>query len=113
MDPQGQIGAAIFIFEPHVIAGNPSLELRDYYSQALLAANRLATEEVQTVLRHLLVRSERRVSAVPGPTIGVDLRIGCCGQRPMSVSPLLGRRSVINRRTQKGVAESNTLAKPR
>jgi len=42
---QGQIGAAIFIFEPHVIAGNPSLELRDCYSQALLAANRLAEAE--------------------------------------------------------------------
>ena len=42
---QGQIGAAIFIFEPHVIAGNPSPELRDYYSQALLAANRLAEAE--------------------------------------------------------------------
>ncbi|MGC2197833.1 MAG: diguanylate cyclase [Terriglobales bacterium] len=42
---QGQVGAAIFIFEPHVIAGNPSLELRDYYSQALLAANRLAEAE--------------------------------------------------------------------
>src|SRR5437660_8003862 len=42
---QGQIGAAIFIFEPHVVAGNPSLELRDYYSQALLAANRLAEAE--------------------------------------------------------------------
>ena len=42
---QGQIGAAIFIFEPHVTAGNPSLELRDYYSQALLAANRLAEAE--------------------------------------------------------------------
>jgi diguanylate cyclase (GGDEF)-like protein len=42
---RGQIGAAIFIFEPHVIAGNPSLELRDFYSQALLAANRLAEAE--------------------------------------------------------------------
>ncbi len=42
---QGQIGAAIFIFEPHVIAGNPSPELRDYYSQALLAANRLSEAE--------------------------------------------------------------------
>ena len=42
---QGQIGAAIFIFEPHVIGGNPSLELRDCYSQALLAANRLSEAE--------------------------------------------------------------------
>lgn len=42
---QGQIGAAIFIFEPHVISGNPSMELRDCYSQALLAANRLTEAE--------------------------------------------------------------------
>jgi diguanylate cyclase (GGDEF)-like protein len=42
---QGQIGAAIFIFEPHVLGGNPSLELRDCYSQALLAANRLSEAE--------------------------------------------------------------------
>jgi diguanylate cyclase (GGDEF)-like protein len=42
---QGQIGAAIFIFEPHVVGGNPSLELRDCYSQALLAANRLSEAE--------------------------------------------------------------------
>jgi diguanylate cyclase (GGDEF)-like protein len=42
---QGQVGAAIFIFEPHVIGGNPSPELRDYYSQALLAANRLSEAE--------------------------------------------------------------------
>jgi len=42
---QGQVGAAIFIFEPHVMAGNPSLELRDSYAHALLAANRLAEAE--------------------------------------------------------------------
>src|SRR5579864_7292621 len=42
---QGQIGAAIFIFEPHVISGNPSLELRDSYAHALLAANRLTEAE--------------------------------------------------------------------
>ncbi len=42
---QGQIGAAIFIFEPHVIGGNPSMEMRDCYSQALLAANRLTEAE--------------------------------------------------------------------
>lgn len=37
---QGEAGAAIFIFEPLVQAGNPSLELRDMYAQALLAAGR-------------------------------------------------------------------------
>jgi diguanylate cyclase (GGDEF)-like protein len=42
---QGQIGAAIFIFEPHVQGGNPSTELRDGYAQALLSANRLAEAE--------------------------------------------------------------------
>jgi len=42
---QGEIGAAIFIFETHVQAGNPSLELRDHYAKALLAANRLIDAE--------------------------------------------------------------------
>jgi diguanylate cyclase (GGDEF)-like protein len=37
---QGEAGAAIFIFEPLVQSGNPSLELRDLYAQALLAAGR-------------------------------------------------------------------------
>src|SRR5437899_7286200 len=42
---QGEIGAAIFIFETHVQAGNPSLELRENYAKALLAANRLIDAE--------------------------------------------------------------------
>ena len=37
---QGEAGAAIFIFEPLVQSGNTSLELRDLYAQALLAAGR-------------------------------------------------------------------------
>ena len=37
---QRQAGAAIFIFEPLVQAGNSSYELRDLYAQALLAAQR-------------------------------------------------------------------------
>ena len=37
---RGEAGAAIFIFEPLVNAGDPSLELRDLYSQALLVAGR-------------------------------------------------------------------------
>lgn len=42
---QGQVGAAIFIFEPHVMAGNAPMEMRDSYAQALLAANRLTEAE--------------------------------------------------------------------
>ncbi len=42
---QGEIGAAIFIFETHVQAGDASLELRDNYAKALLAANRLIDAE--------------------------------------------------------------------
>jgi len=42
---QGQVGAAIFIFEPHVMAGDAPLDLRDSYAQALLAANRLTEAE--------------------------------------------------------------------
>jgi diguanylate cyclase (GGDEF)-like protein len=36
----GQVGAAIFVLEPVVLAGNASMELRDAYASALLAANR-------------------------------------------------------------------------
>jgi diguanylate cyclase (GGDEF)-like protein len=42
---QGQVGAAIFILEPQVNAGNNSPELRDIYGEALLAAGRFAEAE--------------------------------------------------------------------
>ncbi len=59
---QGQIGAAIFIFEPHVIAVNPSPELRDYYSQSLLAANRLA--EAEPLVWQLFEQNPGRIQQV-------------------------------------------------
>ena len=42
---RGEWGAAIFIFEPLVQAGDASLELRDLYAQALLAADRCVDSE--------------------------------------------------------------------
>ena len=42
---RGEAGAAIFIFEPLVHSGDPSLELRDLYAQALLAAERCVDSE--------------------------------------------------------------------
>jgi len=42
---QGEAGAAIFIFEPLVHAGDASLELRDLYAQALLSADRCLESE--------------------------------------------------------------------
>src|SRR5581483_5054467 len=42
---KGEVGAAIFIFEPHVQAGEASLDLRDLYARALVAANRLGEAE--------------------------------------------------------------------
>ena len=42
---QGQVGAAIFILEPQVNAENATLELRDTYSQVLMAAGRYAEAE--------------------------------------------------------------------
>jgi diguanylate cyclase (GGDEF)-like protein len=42
---QGQTGAAIFIIEPQVNAGNPSPVLRDLYGEALLAAGRYGDAE--------------------------------------------------------------------
>jgi diguanylate cyclase (GGDEF)-like protein len=42
---QGEAGAAIFIFEPLIHAGDESPELRDLYAQALLAADRCVESE--------------------------------------------------------------------
>jgi diguanylate cyclase (GGDEF)-like protein len=42
---QGESGAAIFIFEPMVQAGDASLELRDLYAQALVSADRCIESE--------------------------------------------------------------------
>ena len=42
---RGEAGAAIFIFEPLVHSGDASLELRDLYAQALLAADRCVESE--------------------------------------------------------------------
>jgi len=42
---RGEAGAAIFIFEPLVQAGDASLELRDLYAQALLSADRCVESE--------------------------------------------------------------------
>jgi diguanylate cyclase (GGDEF)-like protein len=42
---QGQVGAAIFILEPQANSGQASLELRDTYAEALVAAGRYADAE--------------------------------------------------------------------
>jgi diguanylate cyclase (GGDEF)-like protein len=42
---QGQVGAAIFVLEPHATAVNAAPEMRESYAKALLAANRLADAE--------------------------------------------------------------------
>jgi diguanylate cyclase (GGDEF)-like protein len=42
---RGEAGAAIFIFEPMLQSGDASLELRDLYAQALLAAERCVDVE--------------------------------------------------------------------
>ena len=42
---RGEAGAAIFVFEPLVRAGDESLDLRDLYGQALMAAGRCVESE--------------------------------------------------------------------
>jgi diguanylate cyclase (GGDEF)-like protein len=42
---QGQIGAAIFVLEQHVLAGTATQDMREAYAQALLGANRLVDAE--------------------------------------------------------------------
>jgi diguanylate cyclase (GGDEF)-like protein len=59
---QGEVGAAIFILEPHVQAGSPSLEMRDAYTKALLSANRLV--EAEPLLWQLFEQNPTRVQQV-------------------------------------------------
>jgi diguanylate cyclase (GGDEF)-like protein len=59
---QGEVGAAIFILEQHVQAGSPSLELRDHYTKALVAANRLI--EAEPILWQLFEQNPARVQQV-------------------------------------------------
>src|SRR5260370_38912280 len=55
---RGEAGAAIFIFEPLVHAGDASLDLRDQYAQALLAAWRYV--ESETLSCQLFAKNSRR-----------------------------------------------------
>jgi len=59
---QGQMGAAIFVLEPHVNAGNPSLELRDVYAKALIAANRLT--EAEPLVWQIMEQNPARINEV-------------------------------------------------
>src|SRR5579862_7788004 len=59
---QGQVGAAIFILEPQVIAGKNSPELRDIYGEALLAAGRYA--EAEPLVWQLFEQNPSRLSQV-------------------------------------------------
>jgi diguanylate cyclase (GGDEF)-like protein len=56
---QGQLGAAIFILESQVNAGSASLELRESYAKALLAAGRLT--DAEPVLWQLFEEDTTRV----------------------------------------------------
>lgn len=59
---QGEVGAAIFVLEPHIQTGNPSLEMRDTYAKALLAANRLS--EAEPLVWQLFEQNPSRVHQV-------------------------------------------------
>jgi diguanylate cyclase (GGDEF)-like protein len=59
---QGQVGAAIFILEPQVLAGKNSAELRDIYGEALLAAGRYA--EAEPLVWQLFEQNPNRLSQV-------------------------------------------------
>jgi tetratricopeptide (TPR) repeat protein len=59
---QGQVGAAIFILEPQLNSGQPSVELRDTYGDALLAAGRYA--EAEPLVWQLFEQNPTRVQQV-------------------------------------------------
>jgi len=59
---QGQAGAAIFIFEPQLNAGQATTELRDAYATALMAAGRYA--EAEPLVWQLFEQNPARVQQV-------------------------------------------------
>lgn len=59
---QGQAGAAIFIFEPQLNAGQATTELRDAYATALMAAGRYA--EAEPLVWELFEQNPARVQQV-------------------------------------------------
>jgi diguanylate cyclase (GGDEF)-like protein len=59
---RGEVGAAIFIFEPQVQTGNSSAELREQYAKALLAANRLT--DAEPLVWQLFEQNPTRISQV-------------------------------------------------
>jgi diguanylate cyclase (GGDEF)-like protein len=71
---QGEVGAAIFIFEPQVQSGQASPELRENYAKALLAANRLTEAEplVWQMFEENPARIHQVVSLI-GSLVDVDL----------------------------------------
>jgi diguanylate cyclase (GGDEF)-like protein len=61
---RGEAGAAIFIFEPLVHAGDASLDLRDLYAQALLLADRCL--ECEPLVWSLFEQNPARIHQVVG-----------------------------------------------
>ncbi|MGA7629905.1 MAG: diguanylate cyclase [Terriglobales bacterium] len=61
---RGEAGAAIFIFEPLVHAGDASLDLRDLYAQALLLADRCL--ECEPLIWSLFEQNPARIHQVVG-----------------------------------------------
>ena len=59
---QGQVGAAIFILEPQLNSGQPSVELRDTYGEALVAAGRYG--EAEPLVWQLFEQNPTRVQQV-------------------------------------------------
>jgi diguanylate cyclase (GGDEF)-like protein len=64
---KGEVGAAIFIFEPHIHSGEASTELRELYARALLDANRLT--EAEPIVWQLFEQNPTRIHQVMS-TIG-------------------------------------------
>ncbi len=59
---QGQVGAAIFVLEPQVIAGRNSVPLREVYAEALMAVGRFA--EAEPVMWQLFEENPTRLTQV-------------------------------------------------
>jgi len=67
---------------------------------------------VLELVGRLFVGHERRLRAVPGAAIRVDLLIGSVRQRPVDLAPLIGLGRPVHRRPNQWVAERHGTIDP-
>jgi len=69
-----------------------------------------AAGRVLQLVGDVVVGAERGLGAVPGTPVRIRVGIGGVGERPVCGAPLLGRRLLVDRRTEERMPERDAAA---